>query len=514
MPAPAPIWTYAQADAIYFAPRGADLDGDGRLEIIVTGGGEMPAGGEVVALDGATGAVRWRATAETELYSSPVFLDVTGDGVQDVFVGGRLQSFMAVDGASGDVLWRFEDTRPVPEYYFYNFYTPVLIADQTGDGVPDLLVANGGGDGIRPREARPPGHLAVLNAVDGTMVAVAVMPDHQETYMSPILLPDDGAASPTILFGTGGESWTGSLWEISLSSVLAGDLSDARALVTGMGKGVIAPPALADLDRDGRLDIIVATFDGRLIALSGTTREIIWQHGFENTESYTTPVLGFFDGDDVPDVFAVFLHGVFPDYTSAERVLLSGRDGSVLWQGTAGDFAMAGDVAVDLNGDGTDEVIFNANTINDPAVAPPRSSSCISSTAPAGRRDPGACRWAPPPPDRRGWATSMPTAAWTWWCPGTPPTKEATTASCPGSGWRRPRPPASAGAATSGRGSTRSCRIPRLKSATFGEKPGPFSLTLPAARARGLDAENRLRPTATAFSGTFGLWNRRFVESC
>ena len=109
-------------------------------------------------------------------------------------------------------------------------------------------------------------------------------------------------------------------------------------------------------------------FDGRLIALSGTTRESS-AAGFENTESYTTPVLGFFDGDDVPDVFAVFLHGVFPDYTSAERVLLSGRDGSVLWQGTAGDFAMAGDVAVDLDGDGTDEVIFNANTINDPTVA-------------------------------------------------------------------------------------------------------------------------------------------------
>jgi len=81
LPAPAPVWTHAQADAIYFAPRGADLDGDGRLEIIVTGGNEMPATGEVVALDGATGAVRWRATADTQLYSSPVFLDVTSDGL-------------------------------------------------------------------------------------------------------------------------------------------------------------------------------------------------------------------------------------------------------------------------------------------------------------------------------------------------------------------------------------------------------------------------------------------------
>jgi outer membrane protein assembly factor BamB len=371
LPAPEPVWTHASAGAIYFAPRAVDLDDDGKLEVLIAGGNETPAFGEVMALDATTGGLRWWAPAERELYSSPVLLDVTGDGVKDVFVGGRLEAFMAVDGANGDVLWRWEDTRPMPEFHFYNFYTPVLVPDEDGDGLPDLLVANGGGDGIPPREARPPGHLAVLSSSNGAPIAWAVLPDGQETYMSPILLPDDGGASPTILFGTGGESWTGALWETSLAAVLAGDLSAASKLVAGSGKGVIAPPALADLDRDGRLDIVVATFDGRLVALSGKTRAVLWQRSFEAAESYTTPALGFFDGDDVPDVFAVFLHGVFPDYTRAERVLLSGRDGSVLWREETGDFAMAGDVAVDLDGDGIDEVIFNANTLRDPLTGRP-----------------------------------------------------------------------------------------------------------------------------------------------
>ena len=155
---------------------------------------------------------------------------MTGDGVKDVFVGGRLASFLAIDGASGEVLWRFMDPRPLPEYYFYNFYTPVLIADQTGRRSARSAGRElGGGDGIRPHEARPPGHLAAPGSADGSPVAVAVLPDKQETYMSSILLPDDGAASPTILFATGGETWSGSLWETSLAAVLAGDRRERRS---------------------------------------------------------------------------------------------------------------------------------------------------------------------------------------------------------------------------------------------------------------------------------------------
>ncbi|HMF44667.1 MAG TPA: FG-GAP-like repeat-containing protein, partial [Polyangia bacterium] len=327
LPPPSPVWTHPSANSIFYAPRAVDLDGDGSLEVVVAGGNEMPKFGEVMALDAKTGAVRWHTSADAELYSSPAFLDVNGDGIKDVFVGGRDTTMIAVDGANGAVLWNFTDANPVRESLFYNFYTPIVIPDQTGDGLPDLLVANGGGDGIPPGEAQPAAQLGVLSSVDGTIVAAATVPDGMPTYMSPILLPDDGAASPTILFGTGGETWTGALWETSLSAVMAGDIGGARMLVTGSGKGMIAPPALADLDRDGRLDIIVATFDGRLVVISGSTKDVIWQQTFAGSESYTTPAIGFFDGDDVPDVFAVFLSGTFPDYIGAERVLLSGRDG-------------------------------------------------------------------------------------------------------------------------------------------------------------------------------------------
>jgi outer membrane protein assembly factor BamB len=359
--APEPVWHHSAPNIIYFSPRGADLDRDGSSEIVVSGGSEIPASGQVVALDGKTGELRWEAPARQQLYGSPVFLDITNDGVDDVFVGGRNKEFIAVDGASGELLWQFPHEGISAPDGWYNFYTALFLDDLTGDGLPDLLVSNGGLDGAEAGAPRPPGHLMVLSSKDGSVVASAPTPDGEETYMSPLVVPDAGTPSPTILFGTGGETRYGGLWKTTLDDVLAGDISAAPRLVRTIMKGVIAPPALADLNQDGRLDIIVAAFTGQLIALDGVTDGILWETDFDGAETYSTPTLGRFDDDDVPDVFAVFLRGVFPDYSSAVRTLLSGRDGTILWQEEAGNFSMAGDVAVDLNGDGIDEVIFSTN---------------------------------------------------------------------------------------------------------------------------------------------------------
>src|SRR6185503_6481937 len=145
---PALVYSQPSAGIDYFSPRATDIDGDGDLEIFATGGSETPPHGEIVALDGTTGERLWRAEANQQLYGSPVFIDVTGDGVKDVFAGGRNEAFLGVDGASGATLWSFVDTRPLPEFYLYNFYTAFPIDDLTGDGIADLLVSNGGSDAI------------------------------------------------------------------------------------------------------------------------------------------------------------------------------------------------------------------------------------------------------------------------------------------------------------------------------------------------------------------------------
>ncbi|HEY3500906.1 MAG TPA: PQQ-binding-like beta-propeller repeat protein, partial [Polyangiaceae bacterium] len=145
--APEPVWRYTLDDSIGFSVRVEDLDGDGEPEVLVPHGVEDPPSGGVVALSGETGEVVWTAPAEQQLYGSPVFLDVTGDGVKDVFAGGRNIEFLALDGASGQLVWRFEADGVVGSY---NFYTAAFVPDQPGDGLAELLVANGGEDRALP----------------------------------------------------------------------------------------------------------------------------------------------------------------------------------------------------------------------------------------------------------------------------------------------------------------------------------------------------------------------------
>ena len=47
----------------------------------------------------------WHIPTQTQTYTSALFQDVTGDGTDDVFIGGRAASFFAINGRTGEVIW-------------------------------------------------------------------------------------------------------------------------------------------------------------------------------------------------------------------------------------------------------------------------------------------------------------------------------------------------------------------------------------------------------------------------
>jgi hypothetical protein len=81
----------------YASPAVADLDKDGQPEVIW---GSY----DVVVLNGATGALKWRAASGQRVWPGVVVADLTGDGTLEVIVG-RGGDQVTVYNATGGVVW-------------------------------------------------------------------------------------------------------------------------------------------------------------------------------------------------------------------------------------------------------------------------------------------------------------------------------------------------------------------------------------------------------------------------
>jgi len=385
------IWSYAlQAQMVweqstgtstcFSSARATDLNGDGVKDFVIGGGIESifdaqgnivqtPSDYMVTAINGATGDWLWNVEGMDQIFGSPIFLDVTGDGTDDVFVGGRNGYFLCIDGASGEVYWQYyegSNGQNASNVGLYNFYNAQWVPDQNADGYKDLLVSNGGDRVLPPWETeRPAGKLMVIDPVNGALLGSADMPDGKETYMSPVVYDFFRDGKLDVIFGTGGETISGSLFRAPLSDVMRGDLSNATTIIQTATKGFIAPPSLADLTGDNIPELITNTYEGHIIATDGWTNEVLWDYTVEGAETNASPAIGLFNGDNVPDVFTSFLIGVAPTYSGAVQLMIDGATGEKVYENDLGFLQYSSPVVYDLNSDGVHEAIGMINNVGD-----------------------------------------------------------------------------------------------------------------------------------------------------
>tara|TARA_B100001250_G_scaffold132167_2_gene112896 strand:+ start:1427 stop:4240 length:2814 start_codon:yes stop_codon:yes gene_type:complete len=355
----------------YSSPRTTDLNNDGVEDVVIGAGVDdelSPFG--VIAIDGVNGNTLWTMPTNNEMFNSPQFFDYNGDDVDDVIIGGRDAKLWLIDGYTGDLIWEFWSNETDPnDMGWYNFYTSQIIPDQTGDGLPDILTANGGDHSIVDINDpnyynRPPGHIMIIDGVNGSIFKTAVVPDSNETYLSPVITDLNNDSNYTIIFGTGGEDIQGNLWISDLSDLLNEDLSNAVSLVPNSELGHIAPPSIGDVNGDGIKDVITQGFDGKVSAINGDDLTLLWQFEIDNTQSTASAILGQFSNDENLDVFAT----IFPPYGSMGlpyyQVLIDGETGSQLWVDSIGGVTYATPIAFDSNGDGQDEVLMSVMNDN------------------------------------------------------------------------------------------------------------------------------------------------------
>ena len=345
------------------SPRARDLNQDGVKDIIYGGGTDGVASNNgIIAINGANGTLLWKRPSRNEVFGSAIFMDITNDGISDVFISGRQAQLLAINGATGALIWDYFPYNVNPgDSGLYNFYNPQFIDDVSGDGKPDILVANGGDHTAPAWETnRPPGHLMVVNSLTGQLISKAVVPDSAEIYCSAIVADIQNNGVKWVLYGTGGENLGGSFWACPLANLLLNTLAPSIALVTDTQKGFVAPAAIYKT-LSNQYDIIIQSFGGKVTKIKGFDFSTSWTYQLPGTESSAEPVLGNFTGNISPDVFLVLFKGIAPSYTDFYQVMLDGTNGAEMFKDSLGSMHYASANAVDLNNDGRDEALISLN---------------------------------------------------------------------------------------------------------------------------------------------------------
>ncbi len=361
-----PAWqkTYSGGGS-FSSPKSVDLNNDG-FEDIVLGAGREDSSSVlgVLAINGRNGDTLWTIPSRNQIYTSAVFEDIDGDSIPDIFIGGRRALLFCLSGVSGQKIWEFwPDHVGRPDTAgWYNFYSPFLIQDITGDGRRDIIITNGGDPGaLGGNPDRPAGSLLAINSSDGSIIQMDSMPDGAETYFSPLVLDHDNDGLESIFFGSGGETLPGGFWEIGLQEFLNNGLSNANLIDSDTNKGFIAVCSFADLNGDGVFDPIVPHMNSKLTAYDGSDFSTLWEHFVPGTEVYMSPVPGNFTSNLAPDIYVSFAVGVWPFYTSYVATLIDGGSGQLIWSDTLQYFHLASPNALDYDQDGFDEILFMEN---------------------------------------------------------------------------------------------------------------------------------------------------------
>lgn len=302
----------------------ADVDGDGDLEVLAADS----ATGDVFCLEGRSGKTVWTRRLPSGTDSPPALADLDGDGALEIVVGtmwgrdgrGRV---CALQAATGRGLWQAEAPGCVQS-------APCLV-ELDGDGVLDVVVTSWRGD----RAVR------ALSGKDGAVLWSHIMPGDKKSSGSYHGVSLARVKGETVLIATA-----------CAGSVQALDRKGRALWTRPLNDGqLFAPTAVADLDGDGVEEVLVCA--GSLTVLSAESGAVLWAVKLPGRNSRGVG-LADLNGDGALDIVV----------SGGTRCLaLTGR-GSELWsfEARCGESAYesidAAPLIGDFNGDGKPEVFI------------------------------------------------------------------------------------------------------------------------------------------------------------
>src|SRR6266571_4092100 len=221
--------------------------------------------------------------------------------------------------------------------------TSPLAADSDGDGKLEVILGE-----VRAGPAADGSRLGyVLDDTGGVKYTVPLRYDASVAAIADL----DGDGKPEIVFSEASHTdQPGDLGYRVAHGLSGAPLWSFTTPFIG-GEGFFASPAIADLDGDGKLDLVAGSMDHSVYALRGLDGHALWHSAQLEHYVRNSPPLADIDGDGRLDVTVQTEAGVVHTYDAAS--------GAPKWSADLGDIVASTPAVGDLDGDGKPDIAFS-----------------------------------------------------------------------------------------------------------------------------------------------------------
>ena len=339
------LWSYkAPAGYLDSSPAVADLDADGEMDVVVTA-----TAGDVTALD-RNGRLLWQKTLAGPFSIPPTAVDVTDAPGSEILVLNNHGVLSCLDGRSGEVIWE----QRFPHNIGWGM-TAIVAHDLNADGEVEIVTGDNAGtvlciasDGKeRWRYTGPHGVTmcpavddlgfgpeaeVVISGLNGLVVCLSHNGDVRWEHEG------GGQASSPVIADVAGDEQNEVI--VALGHALTARDHEGNPLWTvPMKREVDSAITAADLDGDGKSELIAIDVSGHMVCVSGDGA-VRWTANVEERVR-RSPSVADVDGDVALEIlvagYSGAIHVFTPDGYLKQRVPLPGPSNGTATVANLGD---------------------------------------------------------------------------------------------------------------------------------------------------------------------------------